>query len=182
MGQLAATMGYGFERNDVSVMLYNQSLCGSAWQQADTAAKAAGIAWGIENDTTLWITLSAATPRVITRQGSNGSGGAPNPGALEPVASIGTGTNTGVWPTPVVSAETGLVSYPTIDAYGVTFRCLFRPDIRFMQPVQIVSSIPRANHTWLVSGINHHLQSNTPNGAWFSECRANWIPQTTTAS
>lgn len=149
MTQLAGVMGYGIELNGVSVILSNPSFCGSAWQQADSAAKAAGIAWGVENDTTLWITPNFNTQRVSTG-------------------------------TPEVSEESGMAGYPTIDAYGVTFKTLFRPDIRFMKPVSIVSSIPRAQGTWLVSGINHHLESNKPGGAWFSECRANWIPQTTT--
>jgi hypothetical protein len=75
---------------------------------------------------------------------------------------------------PVISPQTGLSGYPTFDGYGVNFRCLFNAGIKFMGQVSVVSSIPKATATWLVTGVNHHLQSNTPGGAWFTDVRANF--------
>jgi hypothetical protein len=75
---------------------------------------------------------------------------------------------------PVISPQSGMVGYPTFDGYGVSFQCLFNPKIKFMGQVQVVSSIPKATGTWLVTGVNHHLESNKPGGAWFSSVRANF--------
>ena len=54
MGQLASTMGYQFENNNVQVTLSNPYLPGTGIDQARSLARAAGIWWGIDNGT-LWI-------------------------------------------------------------------------------------------------------------------------------
>lgn len=54
MGQLAAAMGYTFENNGVTVHLLNPYLPGTAVDQAQGLAQAAGIWWGID-DQVLWI-------------------------------------------------------------------------------------------------------------------------------
>ena len=61
MGALAQTMGYSLENNLTSpVPISYPALAGTAMDQAASIAKAAGIAWGIDN-TTLWMTPNVNT-------------------------------------------------------------------------------------------------------------------------
>jgi len=73
---------------------------------------------------------------------------------------------------PVISPDTGLVGYPTFDATGVNFRCLFNPAIVFGGAVQLVTSLPEAAGQWIVDSVGASLESERPNGAWFSNVRA----------
>lgn len=76
-------------------------------------------------------------------------------------------------PVPEVSADTGLVGYPTFDGVGVNFQTLFNPGITFGGAIQVVSSIPRASGRWVVASISHRLESEKPGGVWFSTVRGN---------
>jgi hypothetical protein len=78
MGQLAATMGYAFENNGVSVPLSNVYLPGTGIDQARALARAAGIWWGIDNGI-LWITAqykprasSTTIPEISPQSGLRG--------------------------------------------------------------------------------------------------------------
>lgn len=68
---------------------------------------------------------------------------------------------------PLLTAETGLVGYPTFDYVGVRFKCLFNPAILMYGLVQIDSDLPRANGTWKVNALQYELDSETPQGRWF---------------
>ncbi len=74
---------------------------------------------------------------------------------------------------PVISRESGLVGYPTYDAWGVNFRCLFNPSITFGGAVQLETDLAQARGQWIVTSLSHHLQAETPGGAWFSHVRGN---------
>jgi len=69
---------------------------------------------------------------------------------------------------PLVSAQTGLIGYPIFNGYGVQFDTLFNPAILFGGTVEVVSSIPKANGTWMVVQMAHQLESQTPGGQWKS--------------
>lgn len=142
MGQLAATMGYTFENNNVQVQLSNPYLPGTGIDQARSLAQAAGIWWGIDNDV-LWITPQYS-PRAVSTV------------------------------VPLISPESGLISYPTFDGQGyINFQCLFNPAITFLGHIQLETSIPKASGQWTVVGIAHKLESEKPGGAWFSSVRVN---------
>lgn len=51
MSDFAVRMGFGFEANDVSVMLSTPYFSGTLLDQAESCAQAANIAWTIENNT-----------------------------------------------------------------------------------------------------------------------------------
>jgi Baseplate hub gp41 len=69
---------------------------------------------------------------------------------------------------PLVSAQTGLQSYPIFNGYGVQFDALFNPAILFGGTVEVQSAIPKANGSWMVVQMAHQLESQTPGGQWKS--------------
>lgn len=79
---------------------------------------------------------------------------------------------------PVVSSQTGMIGYPTFDGQGLTFRTKFNPAIQQAQLVKVVSPElstdamqVKANGIWMVSSMDHILESEKPGGAWFSTVR-----------
>jgi hypothetical protein len=68
----------------------------------------------------------------------------------------------------LISPTTGLIGYPTFDAFGVVLKTLFNPAIMFGGHIQVVSSLPRACGKFFVSSIDHWLESEKPGGRWES--------------
>src|SRR5579862_757326 len=56
---------------------------------------------------------------------------------------------------PQISPQSGLIGYPTFDGTGVNFQILFNPAVRFGGSIQVVTSIPQAAGTWIVTSIAH---------------------------
>jgi hypothetical protein len=156
MGQLAQSMGYTFENNLLQpITLPKLYLAGTLWSQAQTLATNAKIDVYLD-DNILAITTSG-NPRNV--QGTQ---------------------------VPQISAASGMVGYPTFGADNrgpsIVVQTLFNPSIRYGSQVQVVTSIQpaitnaltslppaqRANGFWIVNSLSHHLQSETPGGAWFS--------------
>lgn len=85
-----------------------------------------------------------------------------------------------IWPkggargelSPIVSAETGMVGYPTFTANGIEATTLYNPSIGFGQRVQVQSTLPGANGTWIVNALTHSLEAETPGGRWFTTFKA----------
>lgn len=69
---------------------------------------------------------------------------------------------------PLISTDTGLVGYPAFSSNGISLTTLFNPQIKPGGQVQVKSTLPVANGTWFVSEVVHQLESETPNGQWFS--------------
>ncbi len=86
------------------------------------------------------------------------------------------GTRNGM--VPLISSSTGLVAYPNYNANGITLKTIFNPAIAFGKQIQVQSSLgdgkpnTAANGLWRVYGLNHDLESQVPNGQWFSEIQA----------
>lgn len=81
-------------------------------------------------------------------------------------------------PVPVLSAQTGMIGYPTFDGVGINTRSLFNPAIIFGGSIQIASgnqAINSFNKTgvWIVTSIALRLESEKPGGAWFMTIRGN---------
>lgn len=74
---------------------------------------------------------------------------------------------------PVISRETGLVGYPTFDGIGVNFQTLFNPAVTFGGLILVETDIVRAAGQWIVTSVTHRLESEKPDGAWFSQVRGN---------
>lgn len=73
---------------------------------------------------------------------------------------------------PVISPATGLVGYPTFNAFGLAGMMRYSPSIRFGQRVKIESSLPQAVGFWDITSLSHTLESETPGGQWFSRFTA----------
>ncbi len=74
---------------------------------------------------------------------------------------------------PVISSATGMISYPTFDGIGVNFRALFNPAVTFGGLIRVETDVVRAAGEWIVTSINHRLECEKPDGAWFSQIRGN---------
>jgi hypothetical protein len=140
MKDLAGKMGYTLENNNVSVMLSSPYLPGTARMQALAAAEAADIYVVFDDDNG----IVAILPKNGVRSGT-----APT---LDPT----NGT---------------LIGYPSYVGPGrIGLRCLYNPAIRFQGNVNVQNSVVSgANGTWRVFGLAHNLESQIPDGAWFSE-------------
>jgi len=74
---------------------------------------------------------------------------------------------------PEISAESGLIGYPTFDGIGVNFQTLFNPSISFGGRIKLETDIKQAKGEWIVTSIGHRLESEKPGGAWLSNVRGN---------
>lgn len=70
---------------------------------------------------------------------------------------------------PLISAATGMRGYPTLSSNGLGLTTLFNPQIKPGGVVQVESSLQVACGQWRVMQVWHSLQSETPNGAWFTQ-------------
>lgn len=74
---------------------------------------------------------------------------------------------------PEISPSSGLIGYPTFDAFGVNFTTLFNPAILFGGAIKLTTSITPASGQWVVTSVNHILEAEKPNGLWQSQVRGN---------
>jgi hypothetical protein len=75
---------------------------------------------------------------------------------------------------PLISKDSGLIGYPTLDAAGVTFGSLFNPALRFMHQFELKSNQTRASGVWVATCISYRLESEKPGGSWFMMVRGNF--------
>ena len=69
-----------------------------------------------------------------------------------------------------ISPSTGMVGYPrNLANYGVHVKTLFNPALVLGVGVKLNSSLAFANGVFAVYGVSHHLESEMPGGAWFTE-------------
>lgn len=73
-----------------------------------------------------------------------------------------------------ISPQSGLVGYPSFDMAGVVFQTLFNPNLRFLAQFELITDQDRAAGIWVATSIAHRLESERPNGAWFSSVRGNF--------
>lgn len=78
----------------------------------------------------------------------------------------------------ILSPSTGLVGYPTFGQHGVTARCLLNPALQYGKQFTIEGSIMTpANRTWHAWSVQHTAESQTPNGAWFTDVIGFWADE-----
>lgn len=86
---------------------------------------------------------------------------------------------------PVVSAETGMIGYPSFTANGIMLKTLFNPSIGLGTRLSVKSSLQtilsraekpsnpaQASGEWVVYKIDHQLESLLPRGKWYSSILA----------
>ena len=70
----------------------------------------------------------------------------------------------------LLSAETGMVGYPSYTSSGLAVTSIFNPNIQFGKTITIKSIITPANGNFIVWGIvTHVLESEMPGGAWYTQ-------------
>lgn len=74
---------------------------------------------------------------------------------------------------PEISAESGMIGYPTFDGIGVNFQTIFNPSITFGGRIKLTTDIKQAAGEWIVTSIGHRLESEKPGGSWLSNVRGN---------
>lgn len=87
------------------------------------------------------------------------------------------GDTLAIWPidgkrnagVPLLTARAGLVGYPAFVVGGIGVRSVFNPAIVFGGQVKVESIIKPANGTWTIYRLFHTLESEQPNGAWFTD-------------
>jgi hypothetical protein len=136
MGGIVAQMGYQFENNGVNIPVPKGSYWGNTLMEQARALMQAYK---------FWMYLDSTNANTVA------------------IAPYGKARNTAV---PLVSPQTGLEGYPVFNSTGVNFETLFNPSISFGGAIQMQSSIPKANGTWIVVSMSHNLSSQTSGGPW----------------
>ena len=136
MQQIATKMGYQFENNGVNIPVAKGSYWGNTLMEQ---------ARSLMQTYKFWMYLENTSPNTLA------------------IAPYGSARNVAA---PLISPQTGLQGYPVFNSTGVNFETLFNPDVTFGGPIQVSSSIPKANGTWVVVSMSHQLSSQTPGGAW----------------
>lgn len=67
-----------------------------------------------------------------------------------------------------ISPKTGMVLYPGYTDTGVRITTEYNPGIKFGGQIKVESDVQPANGLWVVNKLSHTLESETPNGAWFT--------------
>jgi hypothetical protein len=150
MKQIASQMGYQFENNGVNISISKGSYWGNTLMEQARALMQAYK---------FWMYLDSTSPNTLA------------------IAPYGQARATAV---PLISPQTGMEGYPVFNSTGVNFETLFNPAITFGGAIQMQSSIPKANGTWVVVSMSHHLSSQTPGGPW--KTTANAVSPTTGAA
>lgn len=139
MSDIARSAGLAFENSGVTgVILHNQNLPGTAYEQAERVMAAGRFNMYWENGKIL-----AIWPYGSTRNGQ----------------SI------------LISPQTGLVGYAVKTQVGADCTILYNPLIRYGCEVQVKSSTTNVSGNYTVLGIDHTLESETPQGQWFTALR-----------
>lgn len=68
-----------------------------------------------------------------------------------------------------LSADNGLVGYPTFTGSGIACTLLYNPDLATGKTVQLTSSIEAAHGEWIIFSLVHNLEAEVPGGAWMSQ-------------
>jgi hypothetical protein len=79
---------------------------------------------------------------------------------------------------PVISAETGMVGYPTHTQNGIQILMLYNRGIIFGGALEVRSTFTPANGFWTPFSVAHELESETPNGRWFTQVECSILSQT----
>lgn len=75
-----------------------------------------------------------------------------------------------------ISAETGMVGYPSFNQFGLSVQVVTNPNIRLGQLVKLTTIIPKASGTWQVFGYSHDLSDQIPDGPWFTTISMLGVP------
>lgn len=152
LGAIAAKAGLGFVNNGVQTVFQAPYLYGSPGQQLAQCLETHPMRMAIgRGQLTIW-----------------------------PATQVGQGANQTEEQPVTLSAQTGLIGYPSWSAGGLAFRMLFQPQVGFHTLIALQSRYQPAGWgaatntaaptgVWRVVQAHHSLQTQQPNGAWFTD-------------
>ena len=74
---------------------------------------------------------------------------------------------------PLLTANSGLIGYPTMTQNGIELKAIFNPNFRFAGLIEIKSLVPKTSGQWRITKLSHNLASNLPSaGQWESSITA----------
>lgn len=73
----------------------------------------------------------------------------------------------------ILSPKTGMVGYPAFNQAGVIVRSIFNPNLKLGSKITVQSELTPATGDWSVYNLGHDIESQVPNGQWFSIVQAN---------
>lgn len=77
---------------------------------------------------------------------------------------------------PVISAESGMIGYPTFTNQGIQCRSFFRPELHVAAAVRVQSIVPHATGVWKITQLTHSLSAHNPSSsAWDTSFEAMWM-------
>lgn len=68
----------------------------------------------------------------------------------------------------LISPQTGMVGYPAFNQAGVIVRTIFNKSLRYGGKINVQSELTPAVGTWNINNLGHDIESQVPNGQWFS--------------
>lgn len=68
-----------------------------------------------------------------------------------------------------ISPATGMMGYPSFSSDGIMVSTLFNPNVQLGGRVNVTSDLTVACGVWNVFKVAHVLESETPNGQWFTQ-------------
>lgn len=72
---------------------------------------------------------------------------------------------------PLVSKDNGLIGYPVFVQNGIMFNTLYSPMLSAGREVQLITDLPNATGTYMLTSVNHSLSSWVAGGQWHSLCQ-----------
>ena len=140
MQTFATAGGWAFSNQGANVMLQNPAFNGSLQDQMESCAQQAGIQYVI------------------------------NPSGVLVIFPKGVGMASANEVMPIISPSAGMVGYPMFTQQGVSVRSIYLPGMHNGSPFAIQGSqFPEANRIWNASSATHTLESQVPNGMWFTD-------------
>lgn len=67
---------------------------------------------------------------------------------------------------PLISPQTGLISYPMFNQNYLVLKAYFNPNVKFLGAIEVKSDITPANGEWNVVSLTYELESEMPRGRW----------------
>lgn len=77
----------------------------------------------------------------------------------------------------VISAETGMVGYPTFTQNGIRLTTLYNPSLVFGRTIECKSTFTQANGKWVIASVSHNLSAEVPGGPWFTQIECGLLGQ-----
>lgn len=79
---------------------------------------------------------------------------------------------------PLISAETGMIGYPTFSGQGISVSMFFKPELQIGAAVRIESIVPYASGTWKIVSLSHDLSVNNPSASsWTTSINGMWLSE-----